>query len=311
VPTVSVTIPCYNGESYIETAIRSVLAQTFSDLEIVVIDDGSHDRTGEIVQGFKDDRIRYFYQENQGLAETRNRLINLAKGEYIGFLDQDDYWEPTKLERQIAVFRNDPEIVLVYADCYIVDAGGNIKGKWSQRNKLYRGQVLDRLLQVNFVPIPTVLMRKAVFADIGGFQSFSYCEEYDVFLRCAAKHPFEYVAKPLASYRVHPAQFSKNYEIALSELLAIYDTWQQRQKEEIKISTLSRALAMAYYNAGKSAIYLDGSASKARDYFRRSLVHCPLWRAAFFYGLSFLGPAAIKRMRNMAVRVLGTYSLSQ
>jgi glycosyltransferase involved in cell wall biosynthesis len=149
-------------------AIDSVYAQTYDDWEIVFWDNQSTDDSAKIAKSY-DERLRYFLgTEFLPLGAARNIALQQCRGEFIAYLDCDDVWTPDRLEKQIAVFRNNPYCALVYADCHIIEAEGKIKGRWSQRNKLYRGQVLDRLLQVNFVPIPTVLMRKAVFADIGG-----------------------------------------------------------------------------------------------------------------------------------------------
>lgn len=311
-PRVSVTVPCYNSEPFIAETIESVLAQTFSDFEIVVVDDGSQDRTGEIVQSFGDSRIRYFYQENQGLAKTRNRLIELAEGEYVAFLDHDDVWLPQKLERQIALFQRQAELVLVYADCYVIDVTGRIISRWSRREKLFRGWVFERLLMANFIPLATVVMKKAVFQEVGEFLPYRIAEEYDVFLKCAARYPFDYVDEPLACYRIHPGQSSKNYEIALRELVMIYEYWsQQNQGQDARMqSVLARSFARDYYNAGKAAIYLDSDPTKARRYFRQSLEHCVYWRAGLFFGLSFMHPAIVRRIRKLVTTILGYYSFS-
>ena len=100
-PKVSVLIPVYNAQNFIQRTINSALNQTFSDLEVIVIDDGSRDKTPDIIRAMKerDSRINYFYQENQGLSNTRNRLAALAKGEFIAFLDHDDEWFPEKIEK--------------------------------------------------------------------------------------------------------------------------------------------------------------------------------------------------------------------
>jgi glycosyltransferase involved in cell wall biosynthesis len=312
-PTVSVTIPCYNSERFIAETIQSVLDQTFSDFEVVVLDDGSQDRTGEIVRGFADPRIRYFRQGNQGLAKSRNRLIELARGEYIGFLDHDDLWLPRKLQKQMALCRAKPEAALVYSDCYVVDSAGGIVGRWSKRERLYRGWVFEKLLHVNFIPIVTVIMSKTVLQQVGGFLPYTISEEYDVFLKCAARYPFEYVPEPLACYRVHPGQFSKNYEIALRELVAIYQYWShhdQGQDPNVRL-TLRQSLSRAYFNAGKSAIYLDSDPRKAREYFLKALRNGPYWVAALFFALSFAPPFLVRRLRNVVTRALGLYSFSQ
>jgi glycosyltransferase involved in cell wall biosynthesis len=307
---VSVTIPCYNGEPFLGTAIESVLGQTFQDFEIIVVDDGSHDRSGDVVRKWKDPRIRYYYQTNQGLAATRNRLIDLAEGKYIALLDQDDFWEPRKLEAQLAVFARNHETVLVYSDCFVVDENKHVKGRWSQRTRAFRGAVFEPLLQVNFIPIPTVLVRRDALLEVGKFQPYKVCEEYDVFLKLAEKYHFDYVAEPLASYRVHPHQYSKHYEKELLELLAIYDEWGRAPRGHWK-AKLTRSRARAYFNAGKSAMYRDADVAKARHWFHHSLRQVMRLRVLAFYVMSYLGPGMIKTLRRLTVRTLGTYSFSE
>lgn len=311
-PTVSVAIPCYNGGRYIREAIESALGQTAADLEVVVLDDGSTDRSGEIVQAIGDPRIRYLRQDNRGLAATRNRLIREARGEYVAFLDQDDYWHPDKLERQLAMFRADARIALVYSDCFVVNAEGVVLGRWSRRNRFYRGHAFGPLLERNFIPLVSVIMPRAVFAELGEFQPYKICEEYDLFLRCAAHYAIDYVEQPLACYRIHSGQFSRNYEIAVRELVSIYEGWRRQIDggDRGLAASLSRSLAMAYYNAGKSAVYVDRDMQKARGYLRASRGERFLWRSMLFQALSALGPSATRMARSLTVKALGTYSLS-
>ena len=111
-PTVSVVIPAYNAEAFVGDAIDSVLAQTFHDFEIIVVDDGSADGTRRVVTAYGD-RVRFYQQEQAGASRARNRGIEEAHGEFIAFLDADDLWLPTKLEKQVQAFRNDPSLGLV------------------------------------------------------------------------------------------------------------------------------------------------------------------------------------------------------
>jgi len=113
-PLVSVIIPVYNGESYIAEAIKSVLAQTYQPVEIIVVDDGSEDGTAEIARSFED--VKYIYQVNQGHGQAKNTGIEAANGFYIAFIDADDLWEASKLSLQISVFQNDPQVGYVICE---------------------------------------------------------------------------------------------------------------------------------------------------------------------------------------------------
>ena len=136
-PRVSVNICCYNGGKYIAETISSVLAQTFTDFELVIVNDGSKDDTEGKILGFNDGRIKYVFQENRGLSATRNRALDLSKGEFIAILDQDDLWEPEKLELQLRVMDKNPGTGVVYSDALIIDENGVVKGA-GKRNRYCR-----------------------------------------------------------------------------------------------------------------------------------------------------------------------------
>ena len=148
-PLISVNIPAYNAEEFIERTIRSAINQTYQDIEVVILDDGSTDRTGDIIRQMqsKDNRIRYYYQDNGGLAFTRNRLFDLSKGEYIAFLDHDDEWYSDKLESQLALFKDNPDTALVYGDILNVyeDARRDSFRYFSNRHP-QRGRIFYRFL---------------------------------------------------------------------------------------------------------------------------------------------------------------------
>jgi glycosyltransferase involved in cell wall biosynthesis len=189
-PKVSVNIPVYNGAAFLAAALDSVLAQTYKDYEIVVVNDGSSDSSDKILKRYGAG-IRYHYQANQGLAATRNRLLSLSQGEYIAFLDQDDLWLPEMLEKQVALLEMDRGIGLVYADCATIDAaGGVVAGRtFSERFRPFSGQIFEQLIMHNFIPLPTVLVRRAALEQAGPFDgSLRNSEEYDVFLKIGRAH---------------------------------------------------------------------------------------------------------------------------
>ncbi len=123
-PKVSVVIPAYNHEKYVGEAIQSVLDQTFQDLELIIINDGSTDNTETEILKFKDERIRYFSQENRGLSATLNRGIKLARGEFFNFLPSDDAFLREKLEIQLKVFERNPDLGVVFGYPQLIDAQG-------------------------------------------------------------------------------------------------------------------------------------------------------------------------------------------
>ncbi len=183
-PQVSVIIPAYNGDRYIVQAVESALAQTFTDLEIIVVDDGSTDETHQVLEPYLD-RIRYVYQENAGVAAARNRGIQEAKGEFIAFLDQDDFFFPDKLAAQIALFRQQPSLGIVNSGWRIVNHQGekisDIKA-WEYFPKL---DLETWVVQMPILPSAMIFSRQWLEL-VGGFNSeFDSVDDADLILRLA------------------------------------------------------------------------------------------------------------------------------
>jgi glycosyltransferase involved in cell wall biosynthesis len=223
-PKVSVNICCYNAESFIAETINSVLKQTFADLEIIVIDDGSQDKTGQIIKSITDPRIKYVYQENKGLSRSRNIAIGLSAGEYIALLDHDDVWLPDKLELQVALLESAPNIGLVYSDSYFINDKGITSGTFFDFKEPYKGSVTCPLFLGNFIPCLTTVMRKRILTGIELFRTdLTITEEYDLFLRLSIRTQFDFVNRPLAKYRVHATNTSRNMQKGVFEETAVLE----------------------------------------------------------------------------------------
>jgi GT2 family glycosyltransferase len=209
-PLVSVIIPTYNYGRFVSEAINSVLAQTFQDFEIIVVDGGSTDDTRSIVEAMGR-QVQYIYQENLGPIVARNTGIRTARGRYIAFLDADDLWLPHKLERQVELMNRHPEVGLVYSTIYQFESkSGAIVGEYPVAD-CRAGHVLRDLYLHCFVPSPTPLVRKSVLDDVGLFdEEIRYgSEDWDLWLRIAARYQFAFVPEPLAKYRYHASHRSK------------------------------------------------------------------------------------------------------
>jgi glycosyltransferase involved in cell wall biosynthesis len=157
-PLVSVIVPTYNYAEFIGEAIKSVLDQTIQDFEILVIDDGSTDNTKEVVLSFGD-KVRYFYQSQQGPAKARNKGIVESKGEYIAFLDADDVWLPSKLEKQVNLFRSNPKLGMVVTDNFLFDDAGIYREYVNKKGYLITGDVVANIFINSGVVTPTVMVR--------------------------------------------------------------------------------------------------------------------------------------------------------
>lgn len=228
-PLVSVIMNCYNGEKYLSEAIQSVIDQTYSNWEIIFWDNCSTDSSSSIALSYKDDRIKYFRNEiNESLGTARNKAIIEAKGDYIAFLDTDDFWLSDKLTKQIRSIENIPNVGLVYSDFYFLYQESNIVKQYSLmiNNKVVpSGYILKELLRENIVNWQTILInRKIVKKELRFNESFSFVEDYELLLRLAVKYYFLYINEPLVYYRVHQMSItSTRFDIQSSELRVLYN----------------------------------------------------------------------------------------
>jgi len=211
-PAVTVAITCFNSQLWIAETIRSVLRQTVNDWELVIVNHCSTDLTEEIIKEFKDPRIRYEYSHVRPLSSARNRTIELARADYVACLDHDDLWEPQKLEVQMRLFEQNPNLAMVYSDAFLIRADGERFSTYfdSCGYSPFRGRILEPLLEHgNFIPLLSVVVRKDVLKAAGGFDvAYRWAEDYDAWLRVAALHEVDFVAEPLGSHRRHESNSS-------------------------------------------------------------------------------------------------------
>lgn len=218
-PKVSVIIPSYNCECYIAQTINSVLNQSFKEIEIIVVDDGSSDRTREIVALFGPP-VRLIAQANAGRCAARNRGIREASGEYICLLDHDDYWFPDKLALQVAEFQRHPEVGAVYSP-FILWCGDN-NDQFPEPDRFdmtvypdgidaeFSGWIYHlSLLDIDALT-SAIMFRAEVFGRCGVYdESLPYSEDWDILLRVAREYPFIKLCRPATLYRQHIQQGSR------------------------------------------------------------------------------------------------------
>lgn len=212
-PRVSVITPTYNRAKFLGLAIESVLGQTYPSLEHIVIDDGSTDDTGAVIDRYKADaRLRFARQSNSGQAVARNVGLRMARGEFICFLDSDNLWKLDKLERQVRLLDENPRVDIVYGDLDTIDEEGTIDASAKQM-KRYSGRITKHLLIDNFVSFNTAMVRRRCFDEMGGLnESVRAGDDYDLWLRFSAKYEFLYVPQNFAQYRVMRDQISSDKE---------------------------------------------------------------------------------------------------
>jgi glycosyltransferase involved in cell wall biosynthesis len=206
---VSVIIPAYNAEAFVADTVNSVLNQTYQDLEIIVVDDGSKDGTLAALEPFGN-RVRVHQQKNGGVARARNTGVSLAKGSWIAFLDADDLWLPEKLERQMAI----TSAPMSYTDRLNIGARGPLPEVQSDITPMHAGDVfLPLLREGNFITNTSVVIRRELFEKLGGFYTgLNGTEDWDLWIRVAERNEIGFVPEPLVKYRFHNGSISRNYE---------------------------------------------------------------------------------------------------
>jgi GT2 family glycosyltransferase len=236
---ISVIIPAYNAESFIAETLNSVLTQSYRDLEVIVIDDGSTDRTAKIVEKIArgDTRVRLVFQQNAGVAAARNAGIKVVRGEWFAFLDADDIWHPHKLEKQLRRFQQlDETIGLVYCWSALIRETNDLTGGYIAFS--FNGDVGHALTYLNFIGNASApLIRRSVIEDVGGFditlkaQQAQGCEDWELYMRIAERYQFDVVPEFLVSYRQQSAAMSRNSTSMIQSYTLIMERWQAKHPE--------------------------------------------------------------------------------
>ena len=268
-PTVTVVIPLYNARDVIGATIESVLAQTWKDYEIIVVDDGSQDGSGDLVRAFGQ-QVRYIRQENTGVAGARNRGIEESHGEYIALLDHDDLWHPTKLERQVAVLTERPEVGLVITGIMHIRSDGTptgeIGGAYNPNDPFYH------VFVKGYVPTPSsAMIRRSAFDAAGtfdpGFDSAGL-DDHELWPRIAMVCEIAAIEEPLTYHRSHTA---KPPEVALGHRRVLIAKLLERfGKDAVKREYLLREQAAYLSDLGKHLLK-NGRAEEGRSSLREGL----------------------------------------
>ena len=296
-PKVSIIIPTYNRAHFICESIDSALAQTFKDIEIIVVDDGSTDNTREVV-GKYGDQVQYIYQQdNVGPPGAMNIGIRNSKGEYYVILGDDDALMPDMLEKHVEVLDKDPNVAFVCAGTYFVDVNGEIY-KTSKDGRT-RERSFKSLLFSNFVWHLTAMVRRSISEEMGHFdENLQTTHDHDLWIRMSIKYPFEYTDASLAKFRRHPGNFSKTLGLHLEDHLAILN--KPVVRERLTFLEWAKLRAVNYY---KFAMFY----ARMGEHFNAS---CCYWLAVLNYplvGISFWTHETKKIRFSLPYRILKPY----
>ncbi len=262
---ISVIIPTYNRAQFLGEAIRSVLDQEYfvqngpSSFELLVIDDGSMDTTPEIVRAFGDD-LKYVFQQHRGVSAARNRGLELARGDYIAFLDSDDLWKKEKTGVQLSFMKAFPEAMVCCTEETWLRRGRFVNPQ--KKHRKYSGWIFDKVLPLCLLSLSSALFRRELFEELGKFdEELPACEDYDLSIRIAAKYPIHLLPRPLTVKRGgHADQLSRKYwgmdrfrVKALEKALQLDLTSQQEQFVRQELVRKYRILAAGYEKRNKLA----------------------------------------------------------
>ena len=274
---VSVVIPCYNGRAYVADAIRSVLAQTYENVDVIVVDVGSSDVSRDVVLSIGDPRVRLVEHEvNRGIAAARNTGVREALGEYVAFLDQDDTWYPRKLEKQVEILDRDStgDIGLVFTAREILRDGKRRRLSRDRRfpkpiEEASRREILAAFLKRNFVWLISALVRKRCFDDVGSFSESirSGVDDLEFCVRVAMKYRLAYVDEVLVTRREHGENYTDPTRM-LADDLAVID--RITRFDPVLGGLGRRRRSELYFRCGRWW-HDRGERGKAREAFRESL----------------------------------------
>jgi len=318
-PKVSIIMPVLNGEKYLVEALESILAQTYKNYELVAVDDGSTDRTCELLHQYHDKlELRYVrHPACKGIAVSVNDGIRNSTGEYITFLDHDDVWFPDMLETQVESLHGKAGVGMVHSDFQTIDATGNIIEESVARcrdRKRPSGEVFRELFNDSFIAASSVLIRKECFDRLGGFDETLHWGDYHLWLRIARHYKINYVPKVLTRYRQHNTQSTRTYDgqppdkesvamLAIKKLLEQYPEIRQELGER----AIRRRMAMLYFDMAYSWLW-KGAGRNARVCLAQAIRRWPTKSDYYItYALSLLPPSGARAMRRTWHRMRGLF----
>jgi teichuronic acid biosynthesis glycosyltransferase TuaG len=273
IPEVSVIMPAYNASDYIQESINSVIAQTFTNWELIIVDDGSTDKTSVIIENYcnQDERIKYYYQENGKQGKARNFGVSLANAKYIAFLDADDLWMPEKLEIQLQQIE-EKNVDLVFSDSYKFydDDSSDKSRKMNVSDITLKGnEALKLFLQANRIPILTVLVKKEKIILVETFSEkmvIQNAEDYHLWLKLIISGCVFYGSdEVLASYRIHSKSSTSNDKSASNQIPEVFFDLMKRNVglKQILLKALKREYRKQYagriYSKSDLSILIDNN----------------------------------------------------
>ena len=289
---ISVIIPTYNCDKYICEALDSVLQQTYSNYEIIVIDDGSTDTTRTIVNN-RYHSVRYYYLENNGVAAARNFGISMAQGELIAFLDADDIWLPEKLEKQAALFNKNDKLGMAFTENSFFNEQGVTTNKANKRERLMHGDIVKNIFLNSYVVTSTVMVRKNVFDTVGSFEEgLTVAEDDNMWMRIGMKYCVELLDESMLMYRITEGSLSRksdNFFIGVKASIEIIQKNHPDLYNRLGTSAIRKKKSDLFFSEGYH-YFSQGMQKEARSNFIKSYINYPFEFKSLLYIISTYFP---------------------
>jgi glycosyltransferase involved in cell wall biosynthesis len=287
---VSVLMGSYNHEKYLAEAIESVLNQTFSDLELIIIDDGSTDRSKSIIANYQaqDSRVKaVLHDKNMGIPRSINDGLKKATGKYLAFIGSDDVYMPDKLEKQVPIIEQNQDKI-VWSEAEIIDGKGQFTGETTTKllnaPEKKNGNLFQELLMEDFILGQSILVKTKFAQEIGFNENLKYVNDHLFFLNLSKNHDFIFVPEPLTKYRLHGGNISlKNNELWLKERIILRKYLLEKYGDEISNCSLSNI----YYKLGHAFWGLDDTGLSRHSYVQAIRVY-PFHANSVLYTILFL-----------------------
>lgn len=297
-PKVSIIIPTYNRPFWLEKALESCVKQDYPNLEIIVVDDGSENSDAEAVAALYS-KIKYVWHENRGLGYSRNEGISISTGEYIQFLDDDDWLCSNAISRKVHIYYSLNAKTIVYSDLFLTDVNGKVLGQYYHYMKrpLPSGNLFPLLIKNNFIPVHAILWSRDILEGVGGFPERSGAEDWECLVRASFNADFISLDEALGYYRLHTSNMSFNQQNQLSGDTEVQELIvNSRQFADLDLPI--KVDCLANYALRQ---WLYGTSEKALDYYQlANSLSKGHWKVTLLRVLFSLG-------RNVSRRIYQVY----
>ncbi len=283
---ISIIMPVFNGLPFLKEAIDSVIAQTYKKFELIVVNDGSTDKTQIVLDEFQKKlgkKMIVIKQKNQGQVIAKNRGIKRAKGKFIAFLDSDDIWEKDKLEYQVKRFEKNKNLGLCYTEAVLIDERSRVIG-YRSANRNYTGRCFEKLIEKNQITASSVMIKRECLNCIGIFdETLRTCENWDMWLRISLFFEIQYIPRPLTYYRIHKNHMSSNISKMLEGKIKVLKKYSSLLPDK----KFKKILFNSYFDFAKDSLW-NSNPKGAREILKNAFKISPFsYRLFWLYLKSF------------------------